>query len=368
MDREQLFQNLNELEKQLKGIKSATEHVNQVVAADRELIKAVNDFTKEAGGLIESTRGTFEVEIKLMQKAASDTLSKSATDFSANIQSITSELTTNVGALKSTIDDSMKPMVGETVDVIEHTLKPFVKDEMPKTFSGFMDKYKALFDKAAGDVSATSELFAEQAGAGVEQLKQTVFAIHEPQEQIKSLLEQIRKSTDASNELIRQDVEVSRKAGEDTISAAQKIDKISDTINSSIADVQKSIVANAQAVTGYTKDSDAKIRKELSDFFAPIQQVPEQLASLQSTVESSFLSVKTTLSTLLTKVDTIAKNTKQIVSIDSKLSNISKKVDEQRTVMERIQSENKAIKTLLTISLIVNCCAILGVLFLIAIK
>jgi len=43
MDREQLFQNLSELEKQLKGIKSATEHVNQVVAADRELVKAVND-------------------------------------------------------------------------------------------------------------------------------------------------------------------------------------------------------------------------------------------------------------------------------------------------------------------------------------
>ena len=61
MDREQLFQNLSELEKQLKGIKSATEHVNQVVAADRELVKAVNDFTKEASKLIESTRGNFEV-------------------------------------------------------------------------------------------------------------------------------------------------------------------------------------------------------------------------------------------------------------------------------------------------------------------
>lgn len=213
MDREQLFQNLNELEKQLKGIKSATEHVNQVVAADHELVKAVDDFTKEAVRLIESTRGTFEAEIKVMQKAASETLNKSAADFSAKIQSITSELTMNVGALKNTVEDSIKPMVRETVGVIEHTLKPFVKDEMPKTFGGFMDKYKALFDKAAGDVSAASELFAEQAGAGVEQLRQTVLAIHEPQEQIKSLLEQVRKSTDASIELIRQDVEVSSKAG-----------------------------------------------------------------------------------------------------------------------------------------------------------
>ena len=368
MDREQLFQNLNELEKQLKGIKSATEHVNQVVAADRELVKAVNDFTKEAGRLIESTKGSFEAEITVMQKAASDTLNKSAADFSAKIKSITSELTTNVGALKNTVDDSIKPMVGETVDVIEHTLKPFVKDEMPKTFSSFMDKYKSMFDKAASDVSAASEFFAEQAGAGVEQLKQTALAIHEHQEQIKSLLGQVRNSIDASSELIRQDVEVSRKAGEDTISAAKKIDEISETISSSIADVQKSIVANAQAVTEYTKDSDAKIRKELSDFLVPLQQVPEQLASLQSAVESSFLSVNATLSTLVAKVDTIAKNTKQIASIDSKLSEIGKDVNEQRTMVEKMRSENKAIKTLLTISLIVNCCAVLGVLFLIATK
>ena len=70
MDREQLFQNLSELEKQLKGIKSATEHVNQVVAADRELVRAVNDFSKEASKLIESTRSNFEVEVKAVQKAA----------------------------------------------------------------------------------------------------------------------------------------------------------------------------------------------------------------------------------------------------------------------------------------------------------
>lgn len=368
MDREQLFQNLNELEKQLKGIKSATEHVNQVVAADHELVKAVDDFTKEAVRLIESTRGTFEAEIKVMQKAASETLNKSAADFSAKIQSITSELTMNVGALKNTVEDSIKPMVGETVGVIEHTLKPFVKDEMPKTFGGFMDKYKALFDKAAGDVSASSELFAEQAGAGVEQLRQTVLAIHEPQEQIKSLLEQVRKSTDASIELIRQDVEVSSKAGEDTICAAKKIDEVSKTISSSIADVQKSIGVTAQTITEYMKDSDDKIREELSDFHARLHQVPEQLASLQSIMESSFLSVNTTLSTLLAKVDTIAKNTKQIASIDSRLLNISKEVDEQRNVIEGMRRENESFKTLLTISLIVNFCAALGVLFIITTK
>ena len=83
MDREQLFQNLSELEKQLKGIKSATEHVNQVVAADRELVKAVNDFTKEASKLIESTRGNFEVEVKAVQKAAAGGL-VNLDDYDAN--------------------------------------------------------------------------------------------------------------------------------------------------------------------------------------------------------------------------------------------------------------------------------------------
>ena len=202
MDREQLFQNLSELEKQLKGIKSATEHVNQVVAADRELVKAVNDFTKEASKLIESTRSNFEVEVKVVQKAAVDTLNKSAVDFAAKVQAITSELTTNVSALKNTVEDSINPMVGETVDVIEHNLKPLVKDEMPKTFSTFMDQYKTLFAKAATEVSSASKLFAEQAGTGVEQLKQVVLAIQGPQEKILSLLDGVKKATEASNVMI----------------------------------------------------------------------------------------------------------------------------------------------------------------------
>lgn len=85
-------------------------------------------------------------------------------------------------------------------------------------------------------------------------------------------------------------------------------------------------------------------------------------------MESSFLSVNTTLSTLLAKVDTIAKNTKQIASIDSRLLNISKEVDEQRNVIEGMRRENESFKTLLTISLIVNFCAALGVLFIITTK
>ena len=68
------------------------------------------------------------------------------------------------------------------------------------------------------------------------------------------------------------------------------------------------------------------------------------------------------------KVDTIAKNTKQIASIDSRLLNISKEVDEQRNVIEGMRRENESFKTLLTISLIVNFCAALGVLFIITTK
>ena len=368
MDREQLFQNLSELEKQLKGIKSATEHVNQVVAADRELVRAVNDFSKEASKLIESTRSNFEVEVKAVQKAAVDTLNKSAVDFAAKVQAITSELTTNVSALKNTVDDSIKPMVGETVDVIEHKLKPLVKDEMPKTFSTFMDQYKTLFAKAATEVSSASKLFAEQAGTGVEQLKQVVLAIQGPQEKILSLLDDVKKATEASNEMIHQDVEVSKKAGEDTINATKKIDEISKTISSSIADIQTAIVTNAQNITEYTKDSDVKTRKEISELLTPLQQVPEQLSSLQSIVDSSFLSVNTTLSTIVSKVDTIAKNTKQISTLDTKLSNLRTDVDAQKSVIGQIQTDSKAIKVMLVISLIINACVALGVVLLVASK
>ena len=54
MEREQLFQNLSELETQLRGIKSATEQVNQVITADRALVNAINAFTIEARNAIDN--------------------------------------------------------------------------------------------------------------------------------------------------------------------------------------------------------------------------------------------------------------------------------------------------------------------------
>ena len=178
----------------------------------------------------------------------------------------------------------------------------------------------------------------------------------------------VKKATEASNEMIHQDVEVSKKAGEDTINATKKIDEISKTISSSIADIQTAIVTNAQNITEYTKDSDVKTRKEISELLTPLQQVPEQLSSLQSIVDSSFLSVNTTLSTIVSKVDTIAKNTKQISTLDTKLSNLRTDVDAQKSVIGQIQTDSKAIKVMLVISLIINACVALGVVLLVASK
>lgn len=366
MDREQLFQNLSELEKQLRGIKSATDHVNQVIAADRELVAAVNAFTAETKRVLDATRSVYDGEVSNIKKAAIDALDKSAVDFSAKVTGITAELTTNVNMLRQTVDDSIKPMVNETVGVIEHTLKPFVTEEMPNTFNGFIERYKNLFDKAAGDISAASEIFAEQAGGRVEELKQTVLAIQGPQEQIKTLLENIKYATDASNELIRQDVEVSRKAGEDTITAAKKIDDVAKTISSSIAEVKESITANSQAITEYVKNTDARTRSAVLEKVDALQALPALLEALQSLIESSFLSLNTAVSNIATKVDSIARDTKNIKALDTKVKNIAEDVLANKSSLEQIQKENKTIKMLLVLSIVANVLIGLGVLVLLA--
>lgn len=365
MDREQLFQNLSELEKQLRGIKSATDHVNQVIAADRELVAAVNAFTAETKRVLDATRGVYDGEVSNIKKAAIDALDKSAVDFSAKVTGITAELTINVNILRQTVDDSIKPLVNETVGVIENSLKPFVIHEMPNTFNGFIERYQKLLNKAAGDISAASEIFAEQAGGRVEELKQTVLAIQGPQEQIKSLLENIKNATDASNELIRQDVEVSRKAGEDTITAAKKIDDVAKTISSSIAEVKESIAANAQAITEYVKNTDARTRSAVLEKVDALQTLPALLETLQSLMESSFLSLNTAVSNIATKIDSIARDTKNIKALDTKVKNIAEDVLANKSSLEQINKENKTMKTLLVLSVVANVLIGLGVLVLI---
>ena len=44
MDKEQLLQNLSELEMQLKGVKSATEQIDLLIKNDKQMLQSVTNF------------------------------------------------------------------------------------------------------------------------------------------------------------------------------------------------------------------------------------------------------------------------------------------------------------------------------------
>lgn len=92
------------------------------------------------------------------------------------------------------------------------------------------------------------------------------------------------------------------------------------------------------------------------------------LESLQSLVDSSFLSLNTAVSGIASKVDAIAKDTRSLKSLYNKVNNISEDVLANKTFLEQIQKENKTMKVLLILCVIANVCIGIGVIILLVAK
>lgn len=126
MDREQLLKNLQELENQLRGVKSATEQVNAVVKLDRELTNSVNTYTQKAQEYIAAIKEQFT--------GLEDLINKS---------------------LKPLIEDELKPLPESVRKAAEQTLKEMKRIE------------ESLYDTATdvkGSIIAAGEGYIKEMG------------------------------------------------------------------------------------------------------------------------------------------------------------------------------------------------------------
>lgn len=297
MDREVLYRNLSELEVQLKGIKSATEQVNAILAADKELAQSfkqcaqslveqinalhtwyqgcLSEVQSEAGTAISSatrtlqdfdatcratlnnTSATIKAESKeqleKIQGALSDAITKMQTDFLALTDKVTNEMSWPLSSLSDIATNTLPALVANLSDTINNDLEPLVKVEMAKTLSDALTQYKEAFTKCENSLTElTTDLTTKMSRivVDVESACGTLAALPANiKEQIdnfkaafevsllnqQQLLVNINSNIEQIKTDISKDLKVSEQAAKNTVAAKQKLDKL----NKEISDMNK---------------------------------------------------------------------------------------------------------------------------------
>lgn len=340
MEREQLFQNLSELETQLRGIKSATEQVNQVITADRALVNAINAFTIEARNAIDNARQAYEGETDNIKRAAVAALEQSANDFAVKINTLNSDFNSNILLFKAAVDETLIPSVENVSELFGNTLKPFVEGTMPTVFNDFISRYDNLFSKSVDDLTKASEDFAVKASTCVLDLNAASGKINETLEHISSLLAYLKRNSEETTELIHKDVEVSKKAGEDTARVAKKIDDLAKTIAETLSGIGQSVNGLPGTITSqvnqHISDSTTIVRSEMGD-------LSTKLENLQSSISSQITESMAKLEEVLNKT----------LSIQTDLRGLNKKMDSVIAEVEDIKKENASLKVITVVMSVV---------------
>lgn len=299
MDREVLYRNLSELEVQLKGIKSATEQVNAVLAADKALAQSfqqctqsvieqinalqdwyqtrLSDIQSEASSAISSATSTLQnfdatcratlndtsttikaentQQLEKIQVAISNAITKMQTDFQTLTDKVKNEMSGSLSSLSDLATNTLPTLVTNLKNTINDDLEPLVKVEMAKTLSDALDQYKETFTRCENSLTQlTTDLTTKMSRIVVDvesacgTLATLPANIKEQIDNFKATFEvsllnqqQLLVSINSNIEQIKTDIskdlKVSEQAAKDTVAAMQKLDKVAEQFNKAIVDM-----------------------------------------------------------------------------------------------------------------------------------
>lgn len=323
MDREQLFQNLSELEKQLKGIKSATEQVNSVVAANRDTIAAVSAYTAQAQQFLNSVKDVYIGETTQIKKAALEAMDKSAKDFGEKIKIIATDLIKNTEGLQKMVENTLKPLIqNDLVGLIDSNLKPFVNERMPQAFNSLIEEYNSHFGSTLDRLKDAIVIFSTEASNAIASIGNFKTIVEGSQKTILESVSSMKQTVDAIKAQIDKDVEVSQKAGEDTIKAVEKIDQLSDSFNKATIDIK--------------------------DYF------DAGVKCLSSDIQNRVDSLNSILVTISEEIDGLKKSVNSIKEVRQDINDVSQKVDKVGAEVFALKTDNSLLKTVIIIAIVLQ--------------
>ena len=315
MDREQLFRNLTELEIQLKGIQSATEQVNNVVKADRELAATINAYAHTVNEQVQLLKQIFEGSVSQITnqakgaiKQSSDAVDSSCVKFQEELSSASGkirndyqeilnhthayfktkvdEILLKISTSCTNLDDISQnrlPSLAESLsDIVENSLRPLVNVELKQELTSNLSSYKEVFDNHAKDVKSLGEDVVSSAKEVVDNIKSACDNIPNVKEVAKSESDRVIQSVSAKFEstvadlkilgdsmielksAIQQDIEVSQKAAEDTVQAIYKLDGLPEYIKQNLSQMKQTLGAKVEGNSRSLKNLSSSI-KELKE-------------------------------------------------------------------------------------------------------
>ena len=311
MDREALYRNLQELETQLRDVKSATDHVKAVVASDKELAKSFDGYVQALNGQVailkelhESGLRDIEEEAKsavntalhaleeyedLCNKALSDTTSRLSEENRTLLEevkktvsetvnrlveevrkkndAVIEDISTSVASLSELAAVRLPNLTAALNETITGKLEPLVKVELTKTLYEALVKYKATFDACHQDLKSLSDDMTSKMTHILSDIERSADALSTIPAQVKEKLGTIKVTLEESlkqqyqllTELnvnmaevktaVLNNLQVSQQAAQDTVAAIiVKFDNIAGEFSNAVAGITEKVDRNTQVL------------------------------------------------------------------------------------------------------------------------
>ena len=330
MNTEQLLKNLSELEKQLQGIKSATEQVKAIAGADKKLVDAINAYTANANQLLQSVQSTAKDDVKEVKEAAIREIKATTKDFQKTTSGIATELTTSVDGIKSAaleemtgiadgfgkkvdgalqtigetstrftketktvsdglsstvdklktfVDESLaEPLDKDLKETVDKSLKPLVNEEMPKAFAESLVRMEESFGgvqkKIDEDWAKRQKAYDESVKKQQESIDTSVRKLKEQAEAFTATVGQFRTSIQGLETRI--DNAKAETVRDIRQSIAEQADKLSGEITNVITSIGD-MVSIVQEGLASTRDSYRLLSQEVRDGFRGIDSQHQEL-------------------------------------------------------------------------------------------
>ena len=356
MNTEQLLKNLSELEKQLQGIKSATEQVKTIAGADKKLVDAINAYTANANQFLQSVQSTAKDDVKEVKDAAIREIKATTKDFQKTTSGIATELTTSVDGIKSAaleemtgiadgfrkkvdgvlqtigetstrfaeetktvsdglsstvdrlktfVDESLaEPLDKDLKETVEKSLKPLVNEEMPKAFAQSLVRMEEDF---GGVQKKIDEDWTKRQKAYDESVKKQ-------QESIDTSVKRLKEQAEAFTATVGQ-----FKTSIEGLEA--KVDGAKD---SSVRDIRHSLTEQAGKldeaigkVMTSVGDAVAAVQKESNSILGAIRELGDALNQGLNTTESRLDGIKQGMNDSLDKTVSALAETKASLHTDN---------------------------------------------------
>lgn len=176
MDREQLLKNLQELENQLRGVKSATEQVNAVVRADKELISSVNAYTQKAQEFIAAIREQYTIGVADVKDAAAKSFKASSDEFARTVSFTQEKFVAQVKGFEDVIDKSLKPLINSELKPLPENISK-AADACLKEMKGIEDSLKKTSEEVRDSIKSASDGYIKEMGKVNDQFSKKLEAV-----------------------------------------------------------------------------------------------------------------------------------------------------------------------------------------------